>query len=94
MNKKSYTFLSEVPMVKQKDARILREALASVHKNAPPQIKQKIVMELKRYAEAVKAYCECLDRSYVSTEAKFACLDCGKRFYNQTGPDDNVQELG
>jgi len=81
------------PMIKQKDCRLLRECLASIHGNAPPQIKQKIVMELKRFAEAIKGYCLCTDRSYVAKEAKFACLDCGKRFWNQTGPDD-VQELG
>ncbi len=69
-----------MPMIRHKDARLLREALANVFHKAPPIVKQKIHDTLLAYAEAVKPYCECLDRSWCAGENKFACLDCGARF--------------
>ena len=77
------------PMVKQKDARILRECLCRIYKTAPALIKQNIHNELKRYAIAVAKYCKCPDRSFVKDENVFACLDCGTRHQKPLEKDIN-----
>lgn len=77
------------PMIKQKDARILRECLCRVYRKAPDLIKQDIHNELKRYAIAVSSYCKCTDRSFVKDENVFACLDCGTRHQKPLEKDIN-----
>lgn len=68
------------PTVLQKDARLLRERLASIHKRAPQNIKDQIVKTLLQYAENVKLYCKCTDKGFVKAKKVFTCLDCGKEF--------------
>jgi len=74
--------------VKQKDARLLREGLAAVFKTAPAPVKERIHGILLRYADAVKGYCQCTDRSFVAKERLFACLDCGRRYPSETGKSE------
>jgi len=71
----------EVPVVKQKDAAILREGLAAACKYVSPQHAKHLMTYLQRYAKAVAEYCECPQQSWVPREGEgmFACLDCGKR---------------
>ena len=72
------------PIVKQKDARILRECLAWCAKNAPPIVQLKINKSLKDYADAVRRYCTHPDTSFIVKENKFACIDCGIRSDNRS----------
>jgi len=70
--------LTEKKMVRQVDARILREALSKVYKlGCPSTIQKYIVTQLQVYAKAVAPYCECSDLGR-NQEGKFRCLDCGK----------------
>ena len=78
--------MSDKPTVNQEDSKILREALASVYKSAPPVIKQRIHDSLSQFAVSVGAYCQCPERVFVEKENKFACLDCGRRHRKVKGP--------
>ena len=71
--------IGEEPVVKQKDARILREALSWCCKHLPIEAQKKTHNALRDYAISVGKYCKCFDRSFVRKEKKFACLDCGRR---------------
>ena len=71
-------------MVRQKDARILREAVAWCFKKTPPMIQKKMSQVLLEYAAAVKLYCTCTERAHVANEKKYACLDCGQRHATAT----------
>ena len=65
-------------MVKQSDARILRETLARLA--SLPQCQAMAVSALTRYGRAVGVYCSHPEYSYLAHEGMNACLDCGKRF--------------
>lgn len=65
--------------VKQRDAKILREALAGLYSKVPPMAQRKILTALSEYGARVGEYCECPEVAFIEKEKKFACLDCGKR---------------
>lgn len=73
------------PMVRQKDARILREALAWLHRHSPPRIQHRINTAMLDYAKQVGKYCTCPEKSFIEKEAAFACLDCGHRHKKADG---------
>jgi len=68
---------------KQKDVRILRECLAWCFKNAPPLVQTKIDTDLKYFATRIKPYCTHDENTFVKSENKYACLDCGTRSDNE-----------
>ena len=72
--------VEETPVVRQSDARILREALSWVHKHTPAFIQQKVNEALFEYAKNLTKYCKHTDYSYINVEEKNACLDCGTRW--------------
>ena len=65
--------------IEQKDARILREALAKIAALRVPQISPIADNALKRYAAAIAPYCEHVETVTILAEQKRACLDCGAR---------------
>ena len=72
------------PTVKQRDAKILRESLARVHKALKsmgrPDLTRMIETNLREYAAGVRPYCEHSDTTLVNKD--LVCLDCGhKRAY-------------
>jgi len=68
----------ETDTVLQKDARILREALAGLYRKVPAVTQKQIHLALLRYAGQVKEYCRCPERSFVDSQGGFVCLDCGQ----------------
>jgi len=82
--------LLESPVVLQTDARILRERISWAVKKVPGPVAAYLTEALKRYAEAVKPYCQCVEKVYVELEKKYACLDCGTRHRKLEGNDLKV----
>jgi len=70
---------NKTPMVRQADARILREALAKIWKTGHPAIRVMCNQALTMYAQSVRNYCGHPETVMVETEGKMACLDCGVR---------------
>lgn len=66
-------------LFKHRDVRILRECLAGLHRKAPPMLQKKIHDTLLEFAESIKSYCLCEEKSYVENEKRYACLNCGRR---------------
>lgn len=65
--------------IKHEHVRILREAVAWAIKKMPPHYRVKLMGDLARYGFGVAPYCEHVETVYIKSEAKDACLDCGKR---------------
>ena len=67
-------------MVRQLDARILREALSKIHRHTPPQIKAYIESTLINYANRLAPYCDHSERVNVPKPVNACvCLDCGHK---------------
>lgn len=67
------------PTVKQGHARILREALAVVHRSAPPQVQQYVTAQLTLYAKAIQPYCTHPETWTDPVSGTLICVDCGYR---------------
>ena len=70
---------NQAPVVRQADARILREALAKIWKTGHPAIRVMCDQALRAFAASVRPICGHPETVMVETEGKHACLDCGTR---------------
>jgi hypothetical protein len=68
---------TEEATVKQKDARILREAVAHIANHGPNAFKMRALVALKQYALAVKPYCTHSETAKVDNMN--VCIDCGHK---------------
>lgn len=66
--------------VEQQHARILREAVSRACKYLPAKHRQFLMNSLCQYADAVRDYCQCPERSLINDRRVAKCLDCGKTF--------------
>lgn len=74
--------------VLQIHARVLREALAKLTKLGQPMVTKIAIEALRNYAIMVGPTCSHTDTSFIAAENKAACLDCGKRFYQEVAQQE------